>query len=43
VAIGSNKTTLIFDDMDSSLLFEEKREKSMEGQRTYVLFAGGCS
>jgi hypothetical protein len=31
VAIGSNTTTLSFDDVVSSLLLEEMRWKSMEG------------
>jgi hypothetical protein len=43
VAIGSNTTTLSFDDVVSSLLSEEMRWKNMEGQSTYALFARGCS
>jgi hypothetical protein len=31
VAIGSNTTTLSFDDVVSSLLLEEMRQKNMEG------------
>jgi hypothetical protein len=41
VSIGSNTTTLSFDDVDSSLLLEEVRQKRMEGQITYALFARG--
>jgi hypothetical protein len=43
VAIGSNTTTLKFDEVVSSLLSEEMRQKNMEGQSTYALFARGCS
>jgi hypothetical protein len=43
VAIGSNTTTLSFDDVVSSLLSKEMRQKNMEGQRTDALFARGCS
>jgi hypothetical protein len=43
VAIGSNTTTLSFDDVVSSLLSEEMRWKNMEGQSTNALFARGCS
>jgi hypothetical protein len=43
VAIGSNTTTLSFDDVVSSLLSEEMRWKNMEGQSTYALFARGRS
>jgi hypothetical protein len=43
VAIGSNTTTLSFDDVVSSLLSEEMRWKNMEGQSTDALFARGCS
>jgi hypothetical protein len=43
VAIGSNTTTLSFDDVVSSLLSEEMRRKNMEGQSTNALFARGCS
>jgi hypothetical protein len=41
VALGSNTTTLSFNDVVSSLLSEEMRWKNMEGQRTYALFARG--
>jgi len=41
VALGSNMTTLSFNDVVSSLLSEEMRWKNMEGQRTYALFARG--
>jgi hypothetical protein len=43
VAIGSNTTTLSFDVVVSSLLLEEMRQKSMEGQSTDALFARGHS
>jgi hypothetical protein len=43
VAIGSNKNTLSFDDVVSSLLLEETRQKNMEGQNNYALFARGHS
>jgi hypothetical protein len=43
VAIGSNKTTLKFDEVVSSLLTKDMRGKKMEGQSTYALFARGCS
>jgi hypothetical protein len=43
VAIGSNATTLSFDDVVSSLLLEEMRWKNMEIQSTYALFARGHS
>jgi hypothetical protein len=43
VAIGSNTTTLSFDDVVSSLLSEEMRWKNMEGQSTDALFARGRS
>jgi hypothetical protein len=43
VAIGSNTNALKFDEVVSSLLSEEMRQKNMEGQNTYVLFARGCS
>jgi hypothetical protein len=43
VAISSNKTTLCFDDVVSSLLLEEMRYKNMDGQRKYALFTRGCS
>jgi hypothetical protein len=43
VAIGSNTTTLKFDEVVSSLLLEEMRQKNMEGQRTNALFSRGRS
>jgi hypothetical protein len=43
VAIGSNTTTLKFEEVVSSLLSEEMRWKNMEGQRTDTLFARGRS
>jgi hypothetical protein len=43
VAIGSNTTSLKFDEVVSSLLSEEMRQKNMEGQRRNTLFARGCS
>jgi hypothetical protein len=43
VAIGSNTTTLKFDEVVSSLLSEEMRQKNMEGQSTNTLFARGRS
>jgi hypothetical protein len=43
VAIGSNTTTLKFDEVATSLLSEEMRQKNMEGQSTDALFARGCS
>jgi hypothetical protein len=42
VAIGSNKTSLKFDEVVSSLLSEEMRQKNMEGQRKNAIFARGC-
>jgi hypothetical protein len=42
VVIGSNTTTLSFDDVVSSLS-EQMRHKNMEGHRTYALFARGRS
>jgi hypothetical protein len=39
VAIGSNTTTLKFDEVVSSLLSEEMERKNMEGQSTDALFA----
>jgi hypothetical protein len=39
VAMGSNKTSLKFDEVVSSLLLEEMRQKYMEGQSTDALFA----
>jgi hypothetical protein len=43
VAIGSNTTALKFDEVVSSLLSEEMRQKNMEGQSTDALFARGRS
>jgi hypothetical protein len=43
VAIGSNTTSLKFDEVVSSLLSEEMRRKNMEGQSTDALFARGRS
>jgi hypothetical protein len=43
VAIGSNTTTLKFDEVVSYLLSEEMRRKNMEGQSTDALFARGRS
>jgi hypothetical protein len=41
VAIGSNTTSLKFDEVVSSLLSEEMRKKNMEGQSTNTLFTRG--
>jgi hypothetical protein len=41
VAIGSNTTSLKFDEVVSSLLSKEMRRKNMEGQSTNALFARG--
>jgi hypothetical protein len=43
VAIGSNTTTLSFNDVVSSLLLEEMRKKNMEIQSTCALFVRGFS
>jgi hypothetical protein len=44
VAIGSNTSALKFDEVVSSLLSEEMRQKNMEeGQSTDALFSRGCS
>jgi hypothetical protein len=43
VAIGSNTTTLKFDEVVKSLLSEEMIWKTMEGQSTGALFARGRS
>jgi hypothetical protein len=43
VAIGSNTTSLKFDEVVSSLLSEEMRRKNMEGHSTNTLFARGSS
>jgi hypothetical protein len=42
VAIDSIPTILIFDDVVSSLLSEEMRQKNMEAQSIDALFARGC-
>jgi hypothetical protein len=43
VAIGSNKTSLKFDEEVSSLLLEEMRWKNMEEHITDALLTRGCS
>jgi hypothetical protein len=43
VFIGSNETTLNFDEVVSSLLPEEMRRKNMEGQSIDTLFSRGHS
>jgi hypothetical protein len=43
VTIGSNTTSLKFDEVVSLFLSEEMRQNYMEGQRTDTLFARGCS
>jgi hypothetical protein len=43
VAIGSNTTSLKFEEVVSSLLSEEMRQKNMEGHSKDALFARGCS
>jgi hypothetical protein len=43
VAIGSNTTSLKFEEVVSSLLSEEMRQKNMEGHSTNALFARGRS
>jgi hypothetical protein len=43
VAIGSNTTSLKFEEVVSSLLSEEMRRKNMEGHSTDALFARGRS
>jgi hypothetical protein len=43
LTIGSNATTLIFNDVVSSLLLEEMRQKNMEGHNINALFARGLS
>lgn len=43
VAIGRNKTTLKFDEIVSSLLPEEMRQKNMEGRNGDFLFVRGRS
>ena len=39
VAIGSNTTSLKFEEVVSSLLSEEMRQKNMEGHVGYVLYS----
>jgi hypothetical protein len=41
VAIGSNASTLSFDDVVSSLFSKELMQKNMEGHNTDALFAKG--
>jgi hypothetical protein len=43
VVICSNTTTLIFDDVVSSLFSKDMRQKNMERQRTYALLSRGHS
>ena len=43
VAIGSNTTSLKFEEVVSSLLSEEMRRKNMEGHSIDALFARGHS
>jgi hypothetical protein len=43
MAIGSDTISLKFDEVVSSLLLEEMRQKNMEGQSTDALFAIGRS
>jgi hypothetical protein len=43
VAIGSNTTSLNFDEVVSSFLSEDMRKKNMEGKIIDTLFAIGCS
>jgi hypothetical protein len=43
VAININTTALNFDEVVSSLLSEEMRQKNMDGHSTDALFARGCS
>jgi hypothetical protein len=43
VDIGSNKIALKFDEVVSSLLLEEMKQKNMEGHITNALFARGRS
>ena len=43
VAIGSNTTSFKFEEVVSSLLSEEMRQKNMEGHSTNTLFARGRS
>jgi hypothetical protein len=43
MAIGSNTTSLKFDEVVLSLLLEEMRQKNIEGHNTYALFARGHS
>jgi hypothetical protein len=41
MAIGSNTTTLVLEDVVSSLLSEEMRRKNMEGSTKYALVVRG--
>jgi hypothetical protein len=43
VSIGSNTTSLNFDEVVSYFLLEEMRRKNMEGRSTNTLFARGHS
>jgi hypothetical protein len=43
VAIGSNTTTLTFDDVVASLSIENMRRKTMDSQSMDALFVRGCS
>ena len=43
MAIGSNKTTLVLEDMVVSLLSEEMRRKNMEGSTKDALVVRGQS
>lgn len=43
LAIGSNATTLSFDEIVSSLFLKEPRRKYMESQNVEALFVRGCS
>jgi hypothetical protein len=43
VSIGSNTTALNFDEVASSLMSEEMRQKNMEGKSTDALFTRGHS
>ena len=38
IAIGSNTTTLNFDDIVSALLSEEMKRRNMEGQNEHALY-----
>jgi hypothetical protein len=41
VAIGSDKNTLVLEEIVSSLLLEEMRRKNMEGSTKYALIVRG--